>query len=72
MSEVPSEVQEFAAKQMLQTIYGERAKFKVQKITNGHTDNHVCENNGKTYAQKEDELLAAEQRLRDEYGELLV
>ena len=42
MSEVPSEVQEFAAKQMLQTIYGERAKFKVQKITNGHNDSDVC------------------------------
>jgi hypothetical protein len=71
MSEVPSEVLANAGKQMLATIFAERAKLQIQQIANGHEDNHTCGVGVLTYAQREAELIEAEQRLRDRYDDLL-
>ena len=73
--QVPDEITLASARDMLNTLYVEYAKYKVQKVTNRHGDNDPCglQAKGKdvTYAERFAQLEEGEANIKAEYGSLL-
>lgn len=67
MSEVSSAVEDQAVQQMIGTLHTERAKLKVQRIANGHTESDLCGVGNFSYAVREQQLIDAEERLHKEF-----
>ena len=67
MSDIPDNLVRAATDRIIENIHSERATLRVQRIANGHSENDPSGVANFSYAEREQFLIDAEERLHKEF-----